>query len=246
MCWYQSCQETFTSYSQSLPKRLINVGVWVFILTLSKFSRKYSCAPRLSQVSPSILYSILVAFITVVNICVMAQLMSVSSVWRWTQRGWSPCSTSSPSWPWYSTEWVTWGSHQVNIWGNEWIKSMKSCITKNTEFHWRLKLCLLFLVFTPQHRMEESFYKYQLNWSAEWFWCGQLIICVFSVLLWAGCTLQAGSHTWRDCNKQTLGPCFLHHLLVCGSGAEKCGTWGRHLWHREWFGAICLHKQDWI
>ena len=153
MCWYQSCQGTFTLYSQSLPKRLINVGVWVFILTLSKFSRKYSCAPGLSQVSPNILYLIFVALVTVVVICVIAHLMSVSTAWLWTQKGWSPHSTSSPSWPWCSTEWVTWGSHWVTIWGMNEKNQWSFASPKNTEFHWRLTLCLLSCVYpTTEHR----------------------------------------------------------------------------------------------
>lgn len=84
----------------------------------------------------------------------------------------------------------------------------------NTEFHCRLKLHCLFLVFTPQHSIEESFYKYQLNWRAEWFRCGQLIICVFSVLLWAGCRLQAGSHMWRDHSKPWAPASFTVYSCV--------------------------------
>lgn len=68
-------------------------------------------------------------------------------------------------------------------------------------------------------------------------------LCLFNIVVGRLHTAGGISHVERL--QWILGTCFLHHLLICRFGAEKCGTWGWHLWCREWFDAVCLHKQDW-
>lgn len=120
---------------------------------------------------------------------------------------------------------------------------MTSYVTKNTEFPWRLKLCLVFLVFTPQHSIEESFYKYQLSWRAEPFLCGRLIICVFSVLLWRAVRRR------RDppCGETPARFCEPASFTICsfvGSRVRNVEVGAGISVTRGSFDAIFLQKQN--